>query len=61
MLFNRKKRKQKVKESDNYEDNTVIKTSPSKDEIIKKKNADAERLCKIKEEYEKTKNFLLGK
>ena len=28
---------------------------------IKKKNADAERLCKIKEEYEKTKNFLLGK
>ena len=28
---------------------------------IKKKNADAERLCKIKEEYEKTKDFLLGK
>ena len=28
---------------------------------IKKKNTDAERLSKIREEYEKTKNFLLGK
>ena len=28
---------------------------------IKKKNTDAERLSKIREEYEKTRNFLLGK
>ncbi len=28
--------KQKVKETDNYEDNTVIKTSPSKGELVKK-------------------------
>ena len=28
--------KQKVKETDNYEDNTVIKTSPSKGQLVKK-------------------------